>query len=102
MRAARIDDNQPAIVQAMRVAGCLVQSLAGLGNGVPDLLVGLPDKTLILIEVKDGDKYPSEQALTMDQGTWHEKWKGYPIYVVNSVEQALALIPRPASGTTVK
>jgi hypothetical protein len=74
---------------------------------VPDLLVGLPandpnDKRFVLVEVKDGDKYPSEQALTMDQGTWHEKWKGYPIYIVNSVEQALALIPRPASGTTVK
>lgn len=40
-RAARTDANQTAIVEALRKCGASVQSLAAVGKGVPDLLVGL-------------------------------------------------------------
>lgn len=39
-RAPKIDRNQPEIVEALRKAGAFVQSLAGVADGCPDLLVG--------------------------------------------------------------
>ena len=87
-RAARIDANQTQIVSALIGAGAMVQSLAGVGNGVPDLLVGINGR-LALFEVKDGAKVPSKQKRTPAQIDWHEKWDGYPICMVDSVETAL-------------
>ena len=48
MRAAKIDANQEAVVLALRSAGATVQSLAGVGKGTPDLLVGYKGQTLHL------------------------------------------------------
>ena len=66
MRAAKIDANHEQVVTALRAAGATVQSLAGVGKGVPDLLVGYQGQTL-LMEVKDGFKPPSKRALNEDQ-----------------------------------
>jgi len=87
-RAARIDANQEQVVSALRAAGATVQSLAGVGVGVPDLLVGYQGKTLLL-EVKDGKKPPSERRLTEDQVRWHGAWRGGPLAVVDGVDAAL-------------
>jgi hypothetical protein len=92
MRAAKTDANQTAVVAALRAAGCRVQSLASVGDGVPDLLVGLPNKRLILLEVKDGDKPPSDRKLTPKQVTWHAQWDGWPVYVVESIDHALNVV----------
>ena len=70
MKAARVDANHVAVVAALRKAGATVQSLAGVGKGVPDLLVGIRGKTALL-EVKDGAKVPSARRLTEDQLKWH-------------------------------
>lgn len=90
MRAAKVDRNQPEIVQALRKAGCVVQSLASVGKGVPDILWSRNGR-IGLIEVKDGSRCPSERRLTPDQERWHAEWKG-PIAVVETVEQALEAI----------
>lgn len=90
-RAAKIDRNQPEIVQALRKAGATVQSLAACGDGVPDLLVGFQRQTY-LFEVKDGLKPPSARELTPDQIAWHCAWGGGCCVVVNSVAEALAAI----------
>jgi hypothetical protein len=90
-RAARIDANQEQIVSALRAAGASVQSLAGVGVGVPDLLVGYQGKTLLL-EIKDGKKPPSERRLTEDQLKWHGAWRGGPLAVVDSVDAALRML----------
>ena len=86
-RAARIDANQPEIVKGLREAGVEVQSLAGMGDGVPDLLVSWGGAN-ILLEVKDPDQPPSKRKLTDDQVTWHAKWKG-PCFVVTTTQEAL-------------
>lgn len=86
---AKIDANQPEIVNALRAAGCTVQHLHAVGKGCPDLLCAVDGQTF-LIEVKDGSKVPSKQALTPDQITWHKAWKAQ-VHVVNSVESALAV-----------
>lgn len=91
MRAAKIDANQNEIVKALRKIGATVQSLAEVGDGVPDLLVGYQGFTY-LIEVKDGSKVPSARKLTPDQKIWHEKWTGGTLRVANSIEDALNII----------
>lgn len=91
MRAAKIDANQVQVVSALRAAGATVQSLAGVGKGVPDLLVGHLGKT-VLLEVKDGNKPKSAQKLTEDQLKWHGAWTGGPLAVVDSPEAALRVL----------
>ena len=90
-RAAKIDSNQTAVVSALRAAGATVQSLAAVGFGVPDLLIGFRGQTL-LVEVKDGAKAPSARRLTPDQLDWHGKWQGGSLAVVDGPEAALRVL----------
>ena len=48
----RTDGNQAEVVAALQAYGASVQSLAGVGKGCPDLLVGFRGVTYLL-EVKD-------------------------------------------------
>ena len=90
--AARVDANQQQIVAALRKAGVFVQILSAVGEGVPDLLCAY-DGRWLLLEVKDSAKPLSAQALTKVQIKWHETAKQYaPVYVVNSVAQAMQAI----------
>ena len=91
MRAARVDQNHDQVVTALRAAGATVQSLARVGKGVPDLLVGYKGQTL-LMEVKDGFKSPSRRLLTEDQLKWHGSWNGGALAVVDSPDAALRMI----------
>lgn len=90
-RAAKIDANQTQVVEALRSAGATVQSLAAVGQGVPDLLVGFQGKTL-LMEVKDGRKPPSQRQLTEDQLKWHGAWRGGPVAIVDGPDAALRML----------
>ncbi len=90
MRAAKVDDNQRAIVAALRERGATVQLLHAVGRGCPDLLVGYRGMNL-LIEVKDGRKPPSARQLTPDQIIWHRAWVGQ-VEVVESTDQARLLL----------
>jgi hypothetical protein len=90
-RAAKIDANQEQIVSALRAAGATVQSLATVGNGCPDLLVGFNRQTL-LMEIKDGKKVPSARKLTEDQVTWHGRWNGGALAVVDGPEAAIRML----------
>lgn len=87
-RAARLDANHEAVVSALRATGCTVQSLAAVGSGCPDILVGRGGAVL-LMEIKDGAKAPSDRRLTPDQVRWHADWRGPPVVVVMSVDDAL-------------
>jgi hypothetical protein len=84
MRAAKIDANQNEIVDALRAVGASVQSLAKVGGGCPDLLVGWGGKNY-LIEVKDGSGF------TPAQKTWHRDWQG-KAHVANNIEEAMTII----------
>ena len=91
MRAAKVDANHEQVVLALRAAGASVQSLAAVGQGVPDLLVGFQGKTL-LMEIKDGRKAPSERRLTEPQLKWHGAWRGGPLAIVDSPDAALRML----------
>jgi hypothetical protein len=84
-RAARVDANQDEIVSALRSVGAAVQSLAAVGRGVPDLLVGYRGE-LYLLEVK----MPGE-TLTPRELTWHTLWQGYAA-IVYSAEGAIDIL----------
>lgn len=89
-RSARVDDNQADIVAALRYVGCSVTSLASVGRGFPDIIVGYDGKNY-LMEIKDGRKCPSRRKLTPEEKKWHEAWKGQ-VAVVESVEDALRVV----------
>lgn len=84
-RAARVDENHAEIVIALRKAGCSVLSLAPIGKGAPDLVVGHGGRNT-LIEVKRGAGKLNEQ-----QKAFRANWRG-DVCVVRSVEEALLVL----------
>jgi len=84
MRAAKVDGNQRSIVAALRAMGASVTSLHRVGEGCPDLVVGLKGRTY-LVEVKapKGRVLPSQAA-------WHGAWRGSPVVVIRSLDEAVA------------
>lgn len=92
-RACRVDANHSDVVKALQMVGCNVQDLSKVGDGCPDLLIGIPTvRKLVFAEIKDGDKIPSKRKLTPDQVEWHAQWNGYPVHIVESVSDALAIV----------
>ena len=71
----KTDSNHSEIVAAFRTLGCSVVSLASLGGGVGDALVGFGG-FCICVEIKDGSKPPSARRLTPDQERFRDTWKG--------------------------
>lgn len=67
---ARVDNNHKEIADTARQMGWSVISLAQLGKGVPDLLLGSPGINL-LVEIKTRDG-----KLTEDQKDFFKMWKG--------------------------
>lgn len=94
-RAAKVDSNHPAIVKALRDAGCGVLDLSAVGKGCPDLLVHAPTypecRFPVLLEIKDGAKPASARKLTKAQVKFHRTWKGW-IFTVTSVDEALSAV----------
>ena len=80
--ASRPDANKSVIVDALRAVGATVTNLAG-GQGVPDLLVGLEGRN-VLIEIKSGRAH-----LSPAQEQWHSAWRGQ-VAVCRTVATALA------------
>ena len=89
-RAARVDENQGLIVKALRACGATVRVISQ-GDGIPDLLVGYRGHT-ILMEVKDGNKTPSQRKLTEAEQMFFDTWTGGKLLIVNSVDEALAVL----------
>ena len=89
-RAANLDGNHTHIAEALRRIGASVQSLAPMGGGVPDLLVGYHGRNCLL-EVKDPEKPPSHRRLTAAEQGWHNTWGGQ-VAVVETEEQAQLVV----------
>jgi hypothetical protein len=88
-RAARRDANEGDIIKAMRAEGAYVKVIND--EGLFDLLVSYRGETL-MVEVKDGAKPPSARRLTDAEQKFHDEWPGDNLYIVNSVEEAIALL----------
>lgn len=98
-RAAKIDANQPEIVQALRDVGAAVTVLSHVGGGVADLCVSFRG-VFYWLEVKDGSLPASRRQLTPEQIKWHAEQRA-TVHVVHNVEQALAAIGAVQPGRSL-
>jgi Holliday junction resolvase len=83
--AKRTDSNQSRIVNALRDGGASVTTLHTVGNGCPDIVVGLRGVNY-LIEIKtDTGKLNSNEI------RWHKNWNGQ-VAIVRTIEEAIELV----------
>lgn len=90
-RAARRDVNERRVIDALKACGAYVKQIND--EGLADLLVYYRGYTLLL-EVKDGDKSPSQRALTPAEAKFHAEWPGQNLYIVNSEHEALDILKK--------
>lgn len=95
--AKRIDLNHQDIVEGLRRVGATVQSLAPLGKGAPDILVGFRRMNYAL-EIKNPLMPPSKQRLTVAEEEWHESWQGQ-VVVIKTLDEALKAIGASRNST---
>lgn len=80
-KRGRVDNEQAAIVRALRDIGASVAVTSALGDGFPDLVVCWHG-AVTLLEVKTGNA-----ALTAAERDFHAKWSG-DIPIVTTAEEA--------------
>lgn len=84
--AAKVDANQAEIVDALRQVGASVYPTFRVGHGFPDIVCGFGNQTFFL-EVK------TEQGkLTPDEAEFIDDWRGRPVAIVRTPEDALRAI----------
>lgn len=89
-RAARVDENQSEIVEALRDMGCSVTLTHMVGDGFVDCVIGYDRKTLLMeIKGQDGER---ARKRTPAQIKWWEKWRGGPVAMVTDVEGAIRAV----------
>jgi len=90
---SRVDDNQPAIVQAFRALGWFVLHTHDLKNAC-DLMV-VRNGRVIAIEVKDGSKPASKRKLSAGESTFRDSWLANQgeWLLITSVDDVLTLPP---------
>ena len=89
-RYPKLDVNHNEILRAARDLGATTQSLASIGDGCPDAVIGYKGHNLI-IEIKNGGEIPSRRKLTEDEERWHSDWRGQ-VAVVESVDDLMELL----------
>ena len=83
--AAKVDNNQAEIVEALRAIGASVLVLSRVGMGCADLAVGYRGVTYFLeIKTDKGKLTPAEQEFM-------EQWNGH-YCIVRTVDEALKAI----------
>lgn len=82
----RDDSNQGAIANTFRALGCTVHDTSAVGFGFPDLAIGLVGITeLVECKTADGRPTPAQRTFTAD-------WRGAPVRIVRSDDEAIALV----------
>jgi len=77
------DANQEAIIKVYRQCGWNVAITSKVGNGFPDLVVANHgDDTLVEVKIKKG-------KLRDSQIKFIRTWRGKPVAIIRSVEDAL-------------
>ena len=88
IRAARVDRNQPETVKIFRVLGWSVLIVSQLKNCC-DIIVSKGGRT-ICVEIKDGEKPPSGQKLTVGELKFQAEWQG-EYMIINCIDDVLKL-----------
>lgn len=73
---AKVDGNQREIREALeKLPGVTVQSLAPVGGGTPDLLVGVRGRNLLLeVKREKGPRSRRRWLLDASEAFWHATW----------------------------
>jgi hypothetical protein len=91
----RTDANQKAVVARFRKLGAKVLILSQVGNGVPDIAIGLLRSNstpwCAFVEIKDGSKFPSQRKLTPDEQKFHDEWEGF-VHIINNEQDVDLLV----------
>jgi len=87
-RAARIDRNQPEIVKLFRKLGWYVLIISQLKNCC-DIIVSKNGRT-IAVEIKDGEKTPSQQKLSTGELKFKDEWQG-EYMLINCIDDVLSI-----------
>ena len=95
-KRGKLDGNHNAVVAELRELGFSVQSLASIGDGCPDLLVGRHARNF-LFELKNPEQVPSKRMLTPDERKWFANWKGQ-VRKVETTEEIVEVIARSYSA----
>jgi hypothetical protein len=82
----RTDANQRSIVEALREFGATVFDTHELGRGYVDLCVGFGGRSYLMEVKAKGGK------LTEAEAKFRGSWRGSPIYIIHSVEEAIDII----------
>lgn len=92
-RAARRDDNEPPIIEALEAIGAEVRQLSGAR--VPDLLVGYRGATFLLGVKKPAGPKGGDLARRKDRPTGDERpdtWPGGLWVIVTTPAEAVAVV----------
>jgi hypothetical protein len=83
MRHGRRDNTHAEVRDELRALGASVVDNGDAGNGEPDLIVGSRRELMRYVEAKS-----ATGKLTPKQVKFHESWRGPPIAIIRSREQA--------------
>jgi hypothetical protein len=87
------DGNHSEIAAAFTSVGCAVADTSAAGFGFPDIVLGLIGQTH-LVEVKD-----ENGRLSASQERFMRDWRGGPILVVQTIDEAIAHVQRIRRAT---
>ena len=91
-RVAKVDSNHTEIVNGLRKYGASVLQTHQLKNCF-DILVGYKGVNIIM-EIKDGNKPPSQIKLSPGEQKFKDTWKGGEYHIVLSLEDAINVLKK--------
>ena len=90
-RAAKRDANHAPIVNTFRQMGCTVFETDRVGEGFPDVVLGLLGASH-LIEIKNPATHYGRGGLNKTQSAFAASWRGSPVTVITSEDEAMAFV----------
>lgn len=85
------DANHREIVEALHALGAGVIDISSLGYGAPDLVVWCRG-AWHLADVKNPRTSYGRHGLNKHQARWADEWRGGPVYLLRSIEEAARLV----------
>lgn len=96
-RAARRDHNHRAVADTFRDLGCSVFETDRVGEGFPDIVVGLMGRSL-LVEIKNPQTHYGRGGLNFAESAFAASWRGSPVTVITSEIEAEAFVQNIRKG----
>lgn len=97
-RPAKRDANHGEIADRFRALGCTVLDTEMVGDGFPDMVVGLLGINRI-VEVKNPATRYGRGGLNPNQAEFNARWRGEKVWLVSSVDEATALVQNWRKGS---